>query len=220
MQTIFVVGASGHARVVIDILEKQERHRIAGLIDSYAPLDTKNLGYRVLGTENDLPELLCRYSAVGGIVAIGDNFVRHSMVERILQLAPNFEFVTAIHPSAEIGRGAVIGAGTAIMAEAVINPNARVGRHCIVNTYASLDHDSTMGDFSSLGPGATTGGGVHVGEFSVLAQRANVIHGIQIGAHSVVGTGSTVLKNVPGCVVVYGTPARAVRTRTPGEKYL
>jgi acetyltransferase-like isoleucine patch superfamily enzyme len=106
------------------------------------------------------------------------------------------------------------------MAGAVVNPNSSIGEHCIVNTASSIDHDSIIERFSSLAPGVTTGGNVRLKEFSVLSLRAAVIHGCTIGAHTVIGAGATVLRNIPDFCVAYGTPARVVRARKMGEKYL
>jgi acetyltransferase-like isoleucine patch superfamily enzyme len=113
-----------------------------------------------------------------------------------------------------------VGRGSVAMGGAVINPNARVGAFCVVNTNASLDHGSEMGDFSGLLPNAATGGNVSIGAFAAVCQGANIIHGVKIGDHTVVGAGATVLENVPPRVVAYGTPARVIRAREPGEPYL
>ena len=220
MDRIFVVGCSGHAGVVIDIIEKQGIYAIAGLIDTYVPAGAEAFGYRVLGTERDLPRLMAEHGVGAGVIAIGDNATRHRVAEAIGEVAPEFGFVAAIHPSAQIARGVSIGPGTVVMAGAVINTNARIGAHCIVNTSASVDHDNVLERYSSVGPRATTGGNVRLGEFSALALGASVIHGRSIGAHSVVGATATVLRDIPAAVVAYGTPARVIRDRKPGEKYL
>jgi sugar O-acyltransferase (sialic acid O-acetyltransferase NeuD family) len=141
-------------------------------------------------------------------------------MRRILETVPDFPFVTAIHPSAQLGHNVRIGNGSVVMAGAVINSDAHVGEFCIVNTNASLDHDCSMGDFSCLLPGATVGGDTRIGRFSVVALGARVIHGITIGEHVVVGAGATVLSDLPDQCVAVGTPARIVRKREPGEKYL
>jgi sugar O-acyltransferase (sialic acid O-acetyltransferase NeuD family) len=218
MKDVVVVGASGHAEVVIDILERQGVYRIAGLIDR--SVKGQLMGYEILGTEADLPAIAGEREIAGGIVAIGDNWIRHRVVNALNALLPGFAFVTAVHPSAQIGRNATVGRGSVVMAGAVINPNARVGEFCVVNTSASLDHDSVMGNFSGLLPNASTGGKVLIGAFAAVCQGANVIHGVEIGEHTVIGAGATVLDNMPPRVVAYGTPARVVRSREPGEPYL
>jgi sugar O-acyltransferase (sialic acid O-acetyltransferase NeuD family) len=217
---IFLVGCSGHANVVLDIVEKEGRYKVAGIIDSFAVPETQILGLTVLGTESDLPRLIDEQDCAAALVAIGDNFSRQQMVNRIRSVAPQLEFVKAVHPSAQIARNVSVGIGTVVMAGAVINSATRVGEHCIVNTKASIDHDNTWANFSSIAPGATTGGNVTVGECAAISLQAGIVHGRRIGAHSVVGAGAIVLNDIPDFVVAYGTPARVIRTRTAGERYL
>ena len=220
MARIFVAGCSGHARVVVDTLERAGRHSIAGIIDSFVAPGTQALGLTVLGSELDLPVLIEKHDATGTIVAIGDNFARYRVVERIRSLAPQLEFVTAIHPSAQIAKHVPIGAGTVVMAGAVINPNSSIGEHCIVNTMSSIDHDNILEDYSSVAPGAVTGGNVRIGQFSALSLQAGIVHGCRIGAHTIIGAGATVLDDIPDFCVAYGTPARIIRARCAGDRYL
>lgn len=220
MEKIVIIGASGHAKVIIDIVEKEKHFAIVGLLDmSRKPGDTL-LGYPILGPEESLPEFQAVFGITGGIVAIGDNWIRNKVVEKMRKIQPNFQFVSAIHPSASIGKNVEMGAGTVVMAGAVINPDSKIGRFCILNTRCSLDHDGKMGNFSSLAPGVITGGNVHIGAFSAVSLGANIIHGIKIGAHSVVGAGATVLEDIPDHAVAYGVPAKVTRERKKGEKYL
>jgi sugar O-acyltransferase (sialic acid O-acetyltransferase NeuD family) len=220
MPRVVVVGCSGHARVVVDILEQANQCHIVGLLDSVKPPGTEVLGYQVVGSDEDLPALVAGNICDGIIVAIGDNWVRSCMVARIKQLLPDIRFVTAIHPFAQVAKGSSIGPGTVIMAGVIVNPGCHVGESCILNTASSLDHNSRMEDFSSLAPRAVTGGGVRIGVCSAIAIGAVVSHSIRVGDHSVVGAGATVLKHVPDRVVAYGTPARTIRSRNPGDPYL
>ena len=215
---IAVVGASGHARVVLDILRLQGM-QVVGLLDTYKPVGSALLEHVVIGSCQDLPGLLRDGRVNGIIVAIGDNWIRARMASEIRHLAPDIPFVTAIHPSAQIASDVVIGAGTAVMAGAVINPGSVVGEFCIVNTRASLDHESVMESYASLGPGVTTGGCVRIGAFSVIGISATILQELKIGRHSIVGASATVFHDVPDEVVVYGTPARVIRARKPGDRY-
>ena len=106
------------------------------------------------------------------------------------------------------------------MAGAVVNSSATVGRFCIINTRASVDHNSHLEDFSSIAPGATLAGNVRVGAYSAICLQACVAEKISIGSHTVVGAGSVVLNDLPDQVIAYGTPARTVRTRNQGDRYL
>ncbi len=220
MEKVFVIGSSGHAKVVIDIIEKQGLFRIAGLIDRFKPKGESVFQYPILGAEADLPHLVPAFEVVGGVVAIGDNWLRSEVVSHIKQVLPGFRFISAIHPSAQIGRGVSIGAGTVVMAGVVINADTVIGEHCIVNTQASLDHDNRIGDFVTIAPHAATGGNVQIRDYSVLSLGAKIVHGIHIGEHTVIGAGATVLDDLPSYVVAFGTPARVRRPRQIGEKYL
>jgi sugar O-acyltransferase (sialic acid O-acetyltransferase NeuD family) len=220
MDKIVIIGASGHARVVIDIVEHAGEFEIAGLVDRDSEVGSRVLGYPVLGREDDLPILARTHSLRGAAVAIGDNFVRSQVADRIVRSCPDLQFVSAIHPRATIARGVAIGRGTVIMAGTVVNPGSEIGRGCILNTSSSLDHDSRMEDYSSLAPRVAIGGNCRIGSHSALGIGASVIHGVTIGEHVVVGAGSTVLQDVEPRQIVYGTPARVIRPRNPGDRYL
>lgn len=220
MDNIVIVGSSGHAKVIIDVVEKERRHNIVGLIDASRKVGETTLGYSVLGVEADLPRLMAAYDLKGIIVAVGDNNVRAHVAAKIVDICPGLPFVSAVHPTASIGKETTIGIGTVIMSGAVVNPCCQVGQLCIVNTKASLDHDSVMGDFSSLAPGVTTGGDCRIGSYSAVSIGAVLRHGITIGEHCVVGGGSFVLKNVDSFSVVYGAPAKKIRDRQKDDKYL
>jgi hypothetical protein len=193
-ERVLVLGARGHARSVLDVIRSEGRYHVAGLIDSAQPKGTPTLGSHVLGQELDLP-VLCREQGTAlGIVAIGDNWKRRAAMERLLGLVPSFVFVSSVHPAATV-------AGD-------------------VNTLASLDHDGVMEDYSSLAPGAVTGGRVHLGTCAAVGLGARVVHNLRIGAHAVVGAGSLVLADIPPEVVAFGAPAQVIRGRAVDDPYL
>jgi sugar O-acyltransferase (sialic acid O-acetyltransferase NeuD family) len=220
MDNIVIIGSSGHAKVVIDIVRNERKYNIVGLLDRFRAAGDQTMGCPILGKEEDLPELGKLHSVKGGIVAIGDNLVRSKVVALVKEISPGFRFVSAIHPRAVIGADVTIGEGSVVMAGVTINPCSAVGRFCILNTHSSLDHDSMLADFSSLAPGATTGGNCRVGEYSAICIGAILSHGVQVGEHSVVGAGSLVLDSIGSFVVAHGAPARVIRNRKPGDKYL
>jgi sugar O-acyltransferase (sialic acid O-acetyltransferase NeuD family) len=220
VESIVIIGSSGHAKVIIDIVEKENKYRIAGLVDQYRKVGEQTLGYHVLGQEDDLLQLTKTHSLMGAVVAIGDNFIRSQVATRVKESCPLLPFVKAIHPTASIGRDVSVGEGTVIMAGVSVNPCCSVGRFCILNTNSSLDHDSIMEDFSSLAPHATTGGNCRTGCCSAVSIGAVLVHGVHIGEHTVVGAGATVLNSVESFKVAFGTPARAIRDRKAGDRYL
>ncbi len=220
MNNIVIIGSSGHAKVVIDIVRQEGGFNIVGLLDRFRNLGEETLGYPIIGTEEDLPHLVNSHSLKGVIIAIGDNFIRSKVAERIKEICPDLLFIPAIHPSARIATEVSIGEGTIVMAGVSINPCSSIGRFCILNTHSSLDHDSVMEDFSSLAPHAATGGNCQIGKFSAISIGAILIHGVQIGEQSVVGAGSLVTRTIEAFVVAFGSPAKVIRTRNQGDKYL
>ncbi|MCG8502956.1 MAG: acetyltransferase [Firmicutes bacterium] len=217
MKDIVVFGAGGHAKVVIDMIEKQGDFKVIGLIDPYKTQSEKQFGYSILANHEDFSIL---NKVFGGIVAIGDNWIRHRVTLRINNVDPDFNFITVIHPFASIARGVKIGKGTVIMAGAVINSDTLIGEHCIVNTNASIDHDSMVGHYVSMAPNTSTGGRVKIDDYAAIGLGANIIHNRAIGKHTVIGAGSTVIRDIPPYVVACGTPCKIIRERKEGDAYL
>lgn len=206
---IFVFGASGHAKVVIDIIEKQGLYQVEFLVDDDPALrGSEFYGYPVLGGKEELLSSLGRVK--GGVVAIGSNKARRA-VSGWLE-SQGVALVSCLHPSAQIGRGVEIGDGTVVMAGAVINPDARIGRNVIVNSRASIDHDCRVGDFAHIAPGTTLCGTVTVGEGTFVCAGSTVIPNLLIGRNAVIGAGSTVVRAVPDLALVAGVPARHLKT--------
>ena len=215
-----ILGSSGHAKVIIDIVEQEGRYGIAGLLDRYRMVGEQTLGYPILGKEADLSKIASSHQLGGVIVAVGDNHIRSQVVARVKVSCPGLRFVRAVHPRGSIAEGVDIGEGSVIMAGVVISPGCSIGRFCIVNTNASLDHDSCMDEFSSLGPRASVAGTCRIGAYSAIGIGAVMVPDIHVGEHAVIGAGSTVLSNVESFKVAFGTPARVVRDRKPGDEYM
>lgn len=205
---IFVFGASGHAKVVIDSIEKQGHYDIAFLIDDNPAL--KNCyfyGYPVIGGKAELLDLTeCPSYCV---VAIGNNRARCTVASWLMM--KGFELAAVVHPSAQVGRGTTIGGGTVVMAGAVVNSDTLIGRNVIINTRASVDHDCKIGDGVHLAPGSTLCGTVVIGEGTFVCAGATILPNLTIGKDVVIGAGSTVIRGVTQGVTVAGVPARELK---------
>jgi len=215
MAAILIYGASGHARVIIDIIEHANIHKIIGLVDDTGSVNNL-MGYPVA---RDISNFLDR-GVNSGLVAIGDNWQRSRLVTKILDRCKDFEFVTAIHPSVKRARDVVVGDGTVVMAGCNINTCTQVGHHCIINTGSNVDHDCMVNDFASLAPGVTIGGNVVIGEYTAVGLGASVIQKVEIESHTIIGAGSVVIKNIPSHCVAYGNPCKFVRNREVDGSYL
>ncbi|MES2808146.1 MAG: acetyltransferase [Bacteroidota bacterium] len=196
---IYLYGASGHGKNIIEIFELQQL-AIAGLLDDGAN-ENDFLGYPVslpgnvsLGAENQL------------IISIGNNAIRKRLAESIF-----VTYTTAIHPSCVISKRCIISAGTVIMAGVVINCDAVIGDHVILNTSCSIDHDCVLGNYAHVSPNAALAGNVTVGEGAHIGIGASVIQGINIGKWATVGAGAVVISDVPDYAVVVGSPAKIIK---------
>ncbi|MFA5370479.1 MAG: acetyltransferase [Sideroxydans sp.] len=203
---IILFGASGHAKVILDTLEKAGI-KASGLFDDNPKLYGQDIyGYRIMGGReawlNKVSDGLCRT-----VVAIGNNRLRHEVacwVER--QGGKLAEAV--VHPSAQLARGVVLGNGTVVMAGTIVNSDVYVGKNVIINTGASIDHDCVVGDAVHIAPGAILCGGIIVGEQTLVGAGAIVLPNLRIGRKAVIGAGTVVVNDVPDGVTVLGVPAR------------
>ena len=220
MQNIIIFGASGHGSVVLDCIEKEGKHNVIGFIDSFKKKGSLVNGYPILGNEYDLPHLINENNIKGGVVAIGDNWIRSLVVDRVNNICPNFEYIKVVHPSAEIGKNVQIGFGTVIMPGVIVNANSFIGNFCLINTNSSLGHDGFMQNFSSLAPKTCTGGNFILGKYSAVCLGTNIIDSITIGQHTVVGAGSLVVGNIDSNILAFGSPAKKIKNREVGEPYM
>jgi sugar O-acyltransferase (sialic acid O-acetyltransferase NeuD family) len=205
--SVFVFGASGHAKVVIDIFDLMKRMKVAFVVDDAESVHGRMVrGYRVIGGRQAL--LANRRKVKVGIVAIGHNGARASVAAWLAE--HGFRAANAIHPAATIARDVEVGGGCAVMAGAVINADTRIGSHVIVNTGTTIDHDCAIGDCVHIAPGCHLCGGVSVGAGALLGVGTCVVPGVSIGANAVIGAGSTVLHDVPEGARVAGSPCRPV----------
>lgn len=210
MRKVAIIGAGGHAKVLIDIIEKSDDARLVGLIDRPENVGQSVLGHKIIGADQDIPALLKNGDVDALVIGVGDNAQRRRIYDAITAMAPEAPFTTALHPAANIGLAVEIGAGSVVMAGATVNPNCQIGRHCVVNTNASLDHDSTLGDFAALAPNSATGGNVRIGRDALVGMGASIVQGLTVGDAATVGAGSVVLKDVAAQATVVGSPAKAV----------
>jgi sugar O-acyltransferase (sialic acid O-acetyltransferase NeuD family) len=220
MKNIVLIGGGNQAHYTIDIIEKEGKYNIVGIIDSIQEIGSERFGYKILGRQENLKELILTYNIEGGIISIGDNWSRYYVYNQIVDIVPDFEFVNAIHPSVVIGNTTELGVGIVAMAGCIFNPKAKIGNFTFFATGAQVEHDNEIGDFASISAGSLTGGYVKLGKFSAITLGVTVIDRIEIGENTVVGAGSLVIKPLPDNVLAYGNPAKIIRDRVKGEKFL
>ena len=200
---VVIIGASGHARVIADII------RCSGdIVDGF--LDDRDAeqfpGLTVLGRVNDAGRLARENPTVRFIIGIGKNETREKIVSKLHDV----HFYTAIHPSAVVANDAMIGPGSVVMANAVVNTGSKIGQHCIINTGVTVDHDCELDDFVHLSPGVHLSGTVEIGSTSWLGVGAAVINNVNICGNCTIGAGTVVIKDIETAGIYVGVPARNV----------
>lgn len=220
MKNIVLIGGGNQAHYTIDIVEKEGIYNIVGIIDSVHSIDSERFGYKILGRQENIAQLVKDYKIDGGVISIGDNWIRYYVYNQIIKFLPNFEFVNAIHPSVIIGNNVKLGKGIVAMAGCIFNPKSVIEDFTFFATGARVEHDCYIDKFSSISAGSITGGYVKLGKFSAITLGVVVIDRVEIGENTVVGSGSLVLKSLPDDVLVYGNPAKIIRERKKGEKFL
>lgn len=194
---MYLYGASGHGRVIKEIIEVGGG-AVKGFVDDNPALTVYD-GLAVVHSPENLSPI---------IVSIGANATRKKIVEKL-----DAKFGVAIHPSAIVSPSAEIGEGTVVMAGAIINAGAKIGTHCIINTGATIDHECVIGDYCHIAPGVNISGDTRIGEGTWVGVGSCVIQCLNIGKWSFIGAGSVVVKDVPDGVVAYGNPCKVKKQK-------
>jgi len=197
---IFLWGASGHAKVVIEIIETTSGN-IGGLCDQDETIRSL-LGYPV---NPHLPESFDT-NKDQLLISIGNNLIRKKIAE-----ANPYLYAKAIHPSATISPRAVIDTGTVVMAGVSVNSETQIGQHAILNTNCSIDHDCILQNYVHISPQAALAGNVKVGEGTHIGIGACIIQGITIGKWATIGAGAVIIKDIPDYAVVVGNPGKIIK---------
>ena len=194
---MILFGASGHAKVIIDILEGNGV-QVEKIYDDNPRTDN------IFGISVEHSGQIGENKAA--IISVGNNTNRKKISEKY-----KFQYQIAVHKTATISAHSKIGEGTVVMANVAVNPSVEIGKHCIINTGAVLEHDCKISDFAHISPNAALAGNVEVGEGTHVGIGASVIQGIKIGKWATIGAGAVVIKDVPDFAVVVGIPARIIK---------
>ena len=198
--SIIIIGAGGHAKVVVDCVEQENKFHIDAVVDDIYENRTI-FDFVVQQKESE-----GKYAGQKVIIAIGNCNTRQKIAQDL-----SAEYVTTIHPTATISKYSKIGIGSQIFATAVVNAGAVIGNHVIVNTGAIVEHDCKIGEFSHLSPNSTLGGDVTVGTSTHIGIGASVIQGLTIGNNVIIGAGAVVVSDIPDNCTAVGIPAKIIK---------
>lgn len=197
---MYLYGASGHCKVIIDSVLATNNSNIEGVFD-----DADNIK-DILGVPVYNYNSFDKHKIRELFVSVGNNEIRKLIVDSI-----KATYISVIHPSAAISKYAKIDKGTCILPNAVVNAGAKIGKHCIVNSGAIVEHDCELEDYVHISPNCSLAGNVRVGEGTHIGIGAQVIQGISIGKWVTIGAGAVVIRDVPDKTMYVGNPAREVK---------
>ena len=204
MKDLVIIGAGGHGRVIADIAQKLGCYETISFLDDG---DAKeSMGLAIIGKTLDMEKYVATHDI---FVAIGNSQTRKEIMERLQEMGAVIP--TLIHPSAIIGACVEIGAGTAVMAGAVINPCSKLGQGVILNTCSSIDHDCVIGDYCHIAVGVHVAGTVCVGNQVFLGAGVTIKNNVDICANCTIGAGAAVVETIRVKGTYVGVPARILR---------
>jgi len=190
--SIIIVGCGGHSKSIIDLLKTNGQFKIKGLIGKKEELNKEVLGYKVIGTNDDLEEIRSRVSnAVLGVGQIKTVDLRENLIE----LLKKYDYKTPkiISKYSYVSEFSSIGEGTCVGHYAVVNAATKVGKFCILNSKCLVEHDSTIGDFCHLSTGVLINGNVSIGEKSFIGSGAIIRESIKLPSGSIIGAGKKIM---------------------------
>lgn len=202
MNTLVIIGAGGHGRVVADCAEATNQYQNIVFLDDSFPERKKNLHWEIVGKTNSFINYI---NDTHFIVAFGDNALRSKTLNNLKKTKAII--TTLIHPTACISKHTLIGNGIVVFAQAAINIGCSIGDGCIINTAATIDHDCTLQDFVHVSPGANIAGGVTIKKQSWVGIGASIIECVTIAQNTLIASGSTVISSTKENSLYTGVPA-------------
>ena len=200
MDEIILVGAGGHARSCINVIETTRQYQIAGLVEKDNANLKENLGYPVIGIDEDLPELRNKYAMA--LITVGQIKSASKRVKLFNLLSDlDFKLPVIVSPRAHVSSHSSIGAGTIIMHDVLVNANAEIGQNCIINSKALIEHDAVVGDHCHIATGAIVNGEVTVGRESFIGSGSVTKQSISISRKCVIGAGAIIKNDVESKMV-------------------
>ena len=195
MNEIILIGAGGHARSCIDVIELSGLFEIAGLVEKSKLNNQENLGYPIIGTDDDLQDLRQKYSH--SLITVGQIKSPETRM-RLYQLLKGMGYTLPIiiSPRAYLSKHSQIGEGTIVMHDVMVNANARIGKNCIINNKVLIEHDVVIGDHCHISTGAVVNGEVSVGNGSFFGSGAVARQSVFIGNNCVIGAGVVVKRDI------------------------
>ena len=203
-KNLILIGGGGHCKSVIDVAESAG-YNILGILDMPEEVGKSVLNYKVIGTDEEIPEYVDKAEFIITIGFIKSPAIRIRIYNRIIEAGG--KLATIIASTAHVSRYATLGKGTVVMHQSVVNAGAKIGENCIINTFCNIEHDATIGDQCHISTGTMINGDCKVGERTFIGSQSVLVNGIAVGEDIIVGAGSVVKKSILEKGIYAGNPA-------------
>ena len=208
---LLLLGAGGHAKVIVDLIESSTDIQILGFLDSFTS-ERKFLGYPILGADDELLKFSPR--EVDFFISIG--FIKNAEKRnKVIDFAKNLGFSNPniISRDANVSKRAQLGEGNVVMPLAVVNAHARIGNFCIINTSSIIEHDAAIGDFVHISTNTVVNGESVVGARTFVGSSVVIGNNTEVGEGCIVSAGEVILEDVPDGTFFKNRPERPCVTK-------
>jgi sugar O-acyltransferase (sialic acid O-acetyltransferase NeuD family) len=209
MDEIILIGSGGHTKACIDAIECENRFKIAGLVEREKHVGHNVFGYPIIGTDNDLKDLVKKYQYA--FITVGqtrDSKIREAIHYRVKECG--FILPNIVAPSSYVSKHAIIGSGSIVLHNAVVNADAKIGTNCIINNCALIEHDVTIQDHCHISTGAIINGHSKIGTGTLIGSSAVVNQCVEIPSNCIVGSSTVVLHSLTESGTYVGFPLRKI----------
>lgn len=203
-KNLILLGGGGHCKSVIEVAESAG-YKILGVLDMPEEVGKQVLDYKVIGTDDDIPQYVDKAEFVITVGFIKNPAIRIKLYNKVKEAGG--KLATVIASTARVSKYATIDEGTVVMHQAVVNAGANIGINSIINTFANIEHDAQIGDQCHISTGAMVNGDCKVGDRCFIGSQSVLANGIEIGDDIIVGAGSFVRKNISVKGIYSGNPA-------------
>lgn len=207
MKNLILVGGGGHCKSVIDVAESAG-YTILGILDRPEEVGKRVLGYKVLGTDDDMAKYADKADFIVTVGQIKSPNLRIKLHQMLADA--HCKLATIISSTAHVSKHATIGEGTVIMHQAFVNADAHIGKGCIINTASIIEHEATVGDYCHVSTGATINGGAVIGKCTFVGSQSVVNQCVTISDNIIIGAGSAVVSDLPSNCIAVGVPAKPI----------
>lgn len=203
---LVLLGAGGHAKVLLDILQQQGIRPVACISPSPLPAHPLFAGISHFATDTALqnfdPQAVMLINGVGALPGSSRRFALFDEAKSL-----GFQFFSVISTSAQISPFVTLGEGVQIFPHAIVNVDSQIADNVIINTRALVEHDCLIGKHSVLSPAAVLCGQVQTGQQVFIGAGAVVIQSVRIGDRAMVAAGAMLAHDLLPDSKIY--PARA-----------